>query len=225
MTPFQNPTIYIGGLRIDEPITTITDLLFCAVCFFAFFKTRNLSVDKAVNLYRWFFLLTGLSTLVAALIGHAFLYHFGFEAKIYGWIFGVFGISFAQFAALYHTRRSISETLFKTLFVIGCIEVVVAFVLTFVVWSFIVVEVHTAFGLVLMVTILEAIHYKKTRSRLSINMIYGVGLAVIAVIFHISKLAPSVWFNHIDVSHIFMALSMYMMYKGVSLYQSEKELV
>ena len=46
MTPFQNPTIHIGDLRIDEPITTLTDLLFIGVCFFAFFKTKNISDDK-----------------------------------------------------------------------------------------------------------------------------------------------------------------------------------
>jgi hypothetical protein len=82
MTPFQNPTIYIGDLRIDEPITTLTDLLFIGVCFMAFFKTKHVAHEKAANIYRWFFLLTGASTLVAALIGHAFLYHFGIEAKI-----------------------------------------------------------------------------------------------------------------------------------------------
>ena len=222
MTPFQNPTIYLGNIRVDEPITTLTDLIFCGVCFFAFYKTKNLSSVKSLNLYRWFFLLTGLSTMVAALIGHAFLYHFGFNAKIYGWVFGVFGISFAQFAALYHTQNSISKKPHKILFVICCIEVVAAFILTVVVWSFVVVEIHTAFGLVLIVTILEYIHYKKTNSSLSINMIYGVGLAVLAVICHISKLAMSVWFNHIDLSHIFMALSMYMMYKGVASYQNSK---
>ena len=224
MTPFQNPTIYFGGLRIDEPITTLTDFIFCAVCFFAFFKTKTLSTEKAINLYRWFFLLTGLSTFVAAVIGHAFLYHFGVESKIYGWVFGIFGISFAQFAALYHTRHSISPSLFKTLFIICSTEVLLAFVLTFVCWSFIVVEAHTAFGLVLVVTILEYVHYKKTHSDLSIYMIYGVGLAVIAVICHLAKLALSVWFNHIDLSHIFMALSMFMMYRGVAQFKVSEEI-
>ena len=216
MTPFQNPTIYIGSLRIDEPVTTITDFLFVGVCFFAFFKTKGFSNQKAVNLYRWFFLLTGASTLVAALIGHAFLYHFGVESKIYGWAFGIISISVSQFAALLHTRESINQRLYKILFLVCSIEVIVAFILTFVYWTFIVVEVHTAMSLVLIVTLLETIHYKKTNSKLSINMIYGVSLLVAAVICHIFKLAMSVWFNHIDLSHIFMAISMYFMYKGVA---------
>ncbi len=225
MTPFQNPTIYIGGLRIDEPITTVTDFLFIGVCFYAFFKTKHLSHHKGVNLYRWFFLLTGLSSLVAAIIGHAFLYYFGFEAKIYGWITGIISISFSQFAALHHTRQSISESAFKILRIANFIEIVTVSILLFVVYSFTIVEIHTAYSLVINVTILECIHYKKTKSLLSKNMIIGVGIAVLAVMCHIFKIAFSVWFNHLDLSHIFMALSMYMMYKGVSLYQPEKELI
>lgn len=225
MTPFQNPTIYIGDLRIDEPITTLTDLFFIGVCFFAFFKTKHVSNDKGLTLYRWFFLLTGASTLVAALIGHAFLYYFGTDAKIYGWVTGIFGTSFAQFAALYHVRKTIGESVFKGLLILCFIEVITALVLVFVVWSFVVVEIHTAFGLVIMVTILENIHYKKTKSQLSLFMIYGVSVAVIAVLCHVFKLAASVWFNHADLSHIFMALSMYLMYKGASKYQPTPELV
>lgn len=222
MVPFQNPTIYIGDLRIDEPITTLTDVLFIGVCFFAFFKTKGIAHDKALKLYRLFFLLTGISTIVATFIGHTFLYYFGQDAKIYGWFLGLFGTSFAQFAALYHTRNSISKSSFKALVIICSVEVIAAFISVFVFWSFVVVEIHSAFGLILIVTILENIHYKKTKSKLSLFMIYGVGVAVIAVLCHVFKLAISVWFNHMDLSHVFMAISMYLMYKGASLYQSSK---
>lgn len=224
MIPFQNPTIYLGGLRIDEPITVLTDFLFIGVCFFAFFKTKRFSIYKGVNLYRWFFLLTGASTLVAALIGHAFLYHFGADAKIYGWVTGIISISFAQFAALHHTRQSIKPSTFKALQVLNYIEIIMAYILLFIIYSFTVVEVHTAYSLVINVTILECIHYKKTKSALSLNMIYGVGIAIIAVLCHVFKLAYSVWFNHADLSHIFMALSMYMMYRGVAQYKPHEEL-
>lgn len=222
MTPFQNPTIYLGGLRIDEPITTLTDFLFIGMCFYAFFKTKHLSVFKGINLYRWFFLLTGFSSLVAALIGHAFLYYFGWEAKIYGWVTGIISISFSQFAALHHTRSSISPAAFKAFRIANYIEIITVSILLFVVYSFAIVEIHTAYSLVINVTILECIHYKKTKSLVSKNMIIGVGIAVLAVMCHIFKIAFSVWFNHLDLSHIFMALSMYMMYKAISSYQSEK---
>ena len=215
MNPFQNPTIYLGYLRIDEPVTTFTDFILCAVCFYAFLKTRSFASIRAVNLYRWFFLLTGISTLFAAILGHAFLYYFGMQSKIYGWLFGIVSISFAQFAAMNHTREVIGESVFRKLILLNSLELVITLLSVFMIWSFVVVEVHTAYGLLLNVTILEYINYKKTRSLLSINLIYGVGIAVLAVICHVFTLAASVWFNHLDLSHLFMALSMYMMYKGV----------
>jgi hypothetical protein len=225
MIPYQNPSIEIGHLRIDEPITTLTDFLFIAVCVFAFVKTKHFSAYKGVNLYRWFFLLTGISSFVAAIIGHAFLYYFGFEAKIYGWVTGIISVSFAQFAALHHTRSSISPKTFKILQIVNYLEIAFVTVLLFKVWSFAVVEIHTAYSLVLNVVILESIHYKKTGSLLSKNMLIGVGIAVLAVMCHIFKLAISEWFNHLDLSHIFMAASMYMMYRGVASFKAENETI
>lgn len=215
MVPFQNPSVYIGGLRIDEPITTLTDFLFAAVCLFAYFNTKEHSHLKGPNLYRWFFFGTGISALISALMGHAFLYRFGFGAKIIGWEANAIGASVAQFAAMYHARSSISEITFKRLLLINYLEVIAALVLTAIIFSFVVVEIHTAYGLLGMVTVLESIHYKKTRSVLSRNMLIGVGIAVLAVLVHIFKLAISVWFNHLDLSHIIMCIAMYMMYRGV----------
>lgn len=221
MVPFQNPSVYIGGLRIDEPVTTLTDFLFAAVCLFAYFNTKEHSHLKGPNLYRWFFLGTGISAIISALMGHAFLYRFGFGAKIIGWEANVLGASVAQFAAIYHTRRSISETSFSRLLLTNYVEVILALVLTAVIFSFIVVEIHTAYGLLGMVTVLEIIHYRKTGSVLSRNMLVGVGIAVLAVLVHIFKLAISVWFNHLDLSHIIMCIAMYVMYRGVK-YDTEK---
>ena len=65
---------------------------------------------------------------------------------------------------------------------------------------------------------------KKTKSALSINMIYGVVSLIIALLCHVSKLAPSVWFNHIDVSHIFMTASMYFMYRGAASFRPREEM-
>ncbi len=219
MIPFQNPTIFFGTLRIDEPISVLTDVILCAICFYAFYKTKSLSTYKAINLYRWFFLLTGVSTIVSAVVGHAFLYYFGVDAKIYGWLFGISGITCAQFAAIYNTRLILGNFVFKRLVFINSLGVIAAFIAVFISWSFVVVEIHGAFGLLLNVTILEYINYKKTGSPLSIKVIYGIGLAVVAVLCHIFQFAYSVWFNHIDLSHVFMALSMYVIYRGICLHE------
>lgn len=215
MVPYQNPTIYLGNIRIDEPITVLTDLLVVGICFFGYLKTASSNQSTAVKLYRWFLLVTGISTLVSALIGHAFLYLFDFNAKIFGWITGIACIVFAQFAALQHAKEIIGEKKFKTLFWLNVIEIVIAYILLFVVFSFVIVEIHSAIGLILMVVVLESIVYKKTKSVLSKGFITGVAIAVLAIICHIFKLAISVWFNHMDLSHIIIAISVYTMYKGI----------
>jgi hypothetical protein len=219
MTPFQNPSIYFFNLRIDEPISSLTDIVLSAVCFYAFYKTKSLANSKAINLYRWFFLLTGLSTIFAAILGHAFLYYFGLKIKMVGWIFGIAGISFAIFASLHHTRSFIGEIIFKQLRIVNFIELIIAYVCVFTIWSFVVVEIHSAYGLLLYVTILEYINYKKTKSAMSLYLLYGIGISVLAIFCHIFILAFSVWFNHIDLSHSLMTVSMFIMYKGIKLQQ------
>ena len=223
MTPFQNPTIYIGSLRVDEPITVLTDLIFCVVCFYAFYKTYFITKIKAIKLYSLFFLTTGISTLIAALIGHAFLYRFGVDAKIYGWVLGIFSIAFSQFAALYHTKSILGEKLFKALLIAFFIEVLLGVIFTFYFWTFIVVIIHTTFAFLLVVTTLESIKYKKTKSVLSKYVIIGVGFMITAALCHLLKLGFGIWFNHLDVSHVFMILSVTSMYIGVKNFKKVKQ--
>ncbi len=219
MVPFQNPDIYIGSLKIQEPVTVFTDMLVACVCVFAFIKTKSKEINLGVELYRWFFLTTGISTLVSAIIGHAFLYQWGFSAKIYGWVTGIVSVAVGQYAALYHTKETLGEKSFNALFWINAFEICLALALVFLVFSFVVVEVHSAIGLIFSVTVLEYINYKRTKSVLSKYIILGVSIAVLAVLCHVFKLAISVWFNHMDLSHIIIAISVYTMYKGVALYQ------
>lgn len=213
--PLQNPSIEIFGLRIDEPVTSGTDMIVALIGIWGYFKITKQKNLKHVSIYALFFLGTGVSTMVAGLLGHAFLYRFGYEAKMVGWVMGILGTCFAQFAAVHHSRKTIGEKIFKVLLTICYIEVIVSMTILILKPSFIVVICHTAFGLLLMVTVLEAINYSKTRSKLSLMMIYGVALAVGAIIVHTAKIAISKWFNHLDLSHVFLGLSLYIMIKGV----------
>ena len=54
-----------------------------------------------------------------------------------------------------------------------------------------------------------------TKSRLSLNMVIGVGLTTVAIIFHITKISVSRWYNYMDISHTFMAVAVFIMIKGV----------
>ncbi len=215
MSPYDNPSIDIFGLRVDEPITVFTDLIVAAIGIYAFYKTKSHTTKKYILYYRYFFLLTGISTLIGGLIGHAFAYSLGPNAKYPGWIVAIAGVVFAQFAVLFHTREAIGEWFFSKLFILNILEIVAALVLLIIYKSFAIVEIHTAFGLVLIVSALEGINYSKTKSVLSKNIILGVGFAIVGVSILVFKVALSKWFNHKDISHLFIALSLFLMYKGL----------
>lgn len=221
MIPFQNPSIEIYGLRVDEPITVITDFIVAFIGFMAFAKTNSDSNSSAIQLYRYFFLFTAVSTVVAGIIGHAFAYHIGFQWRMIGWVFGIIGVTFAQYAALFHSKESISANFYKIIKMFFVIELIIITLVLVKYRSFGIVEIQAAIGLVLVVASLELIHYSKTKSELSMKMIFGIGLTILAVFCHVGKLAISKWFNHMDLGHIIMAIALFIMYKGI---QTEKKL-
>ena len=108
--------------------------------------------------------------------------------------------------------------------ILNYIQIASAIVLTYTIFSFLVVEIHAAMSLLFIVCVLEGIHYKKTKSELSKYMLIGVGVTVLAVLVHLFKLALSVWFNHLDLSHIVLCGSMYYFYKGVKLYSTKQSI-
>lgn len=215
MDALKNPTIYLGSLRIDEPVTTLTDLVVAFVGIGAFLRTRSSGYTGGMNLYRWFLLVTGISTGVSALLGHAFSYAVGPGFKLAGWILGMASVILAQFAALVHTRPVLKETTYKTLVAINLLEMVLALVVLLIMRTFLAVEIHSAFGLLIVATSLEAFYFSKIRSAFSRYFITGVGLSIVAVSCHLLKLAISPWFNHLDLSHVFMALALLTMYSGL----------
>lgn len=211
LVPFQNPDIYINTVRVQEPITVATDLLLVITCLVVYIKTKGLSKQPFSKLYRYFFLVTALSTFVSAIIGHAFFYKFEFNVKMWGWILGIASITFVQSASLYHVKSALSVKAFNSLCWFNIIETMIAYGLLFFFFSFIVVEIYSAIGLLLIVVPLEWLYFKKVTSVLSKNMLIGIAVAVLAILCHVLKLAYSVWFNHMDLAHIIMILSVIIM--------------
>ena len=77
------PSIFPLGIRIDEPVATITDLLVSAVCLYAYVNMRRLGLNAWSQIhFRRYFLLVAIATAWGGLIGHGFLYVFGFSWKL-----------------------------------------------------------------------------------------------------------------------------------------------
>jgi hypothetical protein len=221
MNPYQNPSIEIFGLRVDEPVTTGTDIIVSLIAIFGYCRIASSPMSKHVKLYAYFFLGTGICTLIAGLTGHAFLYRFDsvVGGKMIGWAIGIIGTCLAPFAALYHTRKWLGEKVFKVLLILCYMEIVIAEIILFIHPHFLVVVSHSTFGMLFILTTLEWMNYRRTGSKLSLNLLYGILNCVIAVMFNLTKFSFSRWCNYLDLSHIFMGLSLYFMIKGVLIEQ------
>ena len=76
------------------------------------------------------------------------------------------------------------------------------------------------FGLGLIVLPIHFFIFKKTQSRGSLIIVRSVLFATLAAFFYTSGVGISKWFNHLDIAHTVMAISLYFFYRG-TLYMKE----
>jgi uncharacterized membrane protein len=68
------PSIEIWNLQVDEPITTLTDLLLATVSFYAFVRIGRHGERSRIQWYfRYYFLTLGLGAMTGGLLGHSFI--------------------------------------------------------------------------------------------------------------------------------------------------------
>ncbi len=208
-------TIHILGIRIDEPIVTLTDLLVSALCLLFFYKIhRTGKKEKVFTFFKIYFLNMGIATLFGGLIGHAFLYLFSFYWKLPGWIMSMIAIMFVERATIEHTRIWLSDSLVSVFRVVNILEFLTFLTLTITTLNFFFVEFHSGYGLMFVVLSLEGFLFIKTKNVASKNILIGVGFAALAAIFFMFKISPHQWFNHIAISHVFMAVAATFFYQG-----------
>ncbi len=208
-------TIFVGGIRIDEPIVTITDLLVSVLCFIYAYKIhRSGKKEKTFIFFKIYFFTMGIATFLGGVIGHAFLYAFSFYWKLPGWIMSMISIMFVERAAIEHTRILLKDSIVKAFGIINIIEFLTFLTLTIVTLDFFFVEFHSGYGLMFVVLSLESYLFFKTKNPASKYMLIGVGLAAIAALFFMFKISPHQWFNYLCVSHIFMAAAATLFYIG-----------
>jgi len=210
-------TIFISGIRIDEPIVTITDLLVSVLCFLFFYRIHK--TGKKENVFRYFkiyFLVMGIATALGGLIGHAFMYNFSFFWKLPGWITSMISIMFVERAAIEHTRIWLSDSIAKVFRVVNILEFLTFLTLTITSLNFFFVEFHSGYGLMFVVLSLEGFLFLKTRNTASKYILVGVGFAALAALFFMNKISPHQWFNYLSISHVLMAIAATFFYIGTT---------
>lgn len=209
------PAIEIFDVTIMEPMVTFTDFWITAVCIYAFYQLMKLNKAGKVHQYiRWYFLIMAVATFLGGLLGHAFQYAAGLEWKLPGWLISMLSVMAIERASIMHAKPIINPKFAKVLEIANVVELLTFAVITFTTLNFFFIQVHSAYGLGLVVLPLHFLIFWRTRSKGSRIFVLTVLFATLAAFFYTSEIGLHTWFNHLDLAHSVMAISMYFFYQG-----------
>lgn len=209
------PSIYPFGIRIDEPVGTLTDILVALVCFYAYYQLNKRKLAGRSQLYfKYYFLLMGIATLSGGVIGHGFLYALSFGWKLPGWIIGMISVALVERSAIAHARPLIRARMGKFFLVVNLIELLTIMVITMITLDFTWVQIHSGYGLLAIVATFHAFTWYRTRDNGSLIIMGGVAITGVASIVFMNKFSIHTWFNYLDLSHVLLAIAAYVMYLG-----------
>lgn len=209
--------IYVSGIRIHEPITTLTDFFITATCWYIFFALKTYHEKALVfRLFRYFFFMMGLATLLGGIFGHAFSYIAGHELKLPGWICSMIAVMLAERSAIIHSGPLKKRSLSRFFSVVNIVELAVFIIVVCFTFNFLFVEIHAFYGLLIVFGSFELFVYLKTRDQGSKWMLYSVGISALAALVHIFYFSIHKWFNYLDLAHCLMCVSALFLYRGVT---------
>ncbi|MBT4775396.1 MAG: hypothetical protein HON99_06730 [Crocinitomicaceae bacterium] len=211
----QNPTIYFGTLRIDEPITALTDILISVVCFYAFYKLKNKQNKTSVRLYfKQFFILMGVSTFLGAFFGHAFSYALSDLWKTPYWCISMIAVAFAERTAINLAASTIHPKYVRYFKWVNILELLVFMIFACYKLNFLYVLVHSAYGILGVTGAFYLYILLRQQRKGSTFFLKGIGFSLVGAAIFLSQLCIGRWFNYMDISHVLMAISAWYFYKG-----------
>ena len=209
------PSVFFWGIRLDEPVTTATDLFISFVCFYAFSKLGRIARKQPLDQYlRFYFLSMGIATAIGGIIGHGFLHYFSFGWKLPGWVTSMLSIALLERASIEQARKLISRKLGRALAILNIFELGTFMALTFFTLNFFFVEVHTTYGLLVVVGSLNTYIYYKTRDPGSRIFLVAVGFSALGALVFLSEWSIHKWFNYYDLSHVLLTVAAILFYRG-----------
>ncbi|MBR3291998.1 MAG: hypothetical protein IKI66_07440 [Bacteroidales bacterium] len=205
-------------LVIQEPMTAATDILIAAVSFYAYFRLRRKwpSPRPHEQLYLLFFLIMGISTVFGAFLNHAFAYFFppGNYNLLPNWLTNVLSVCCYPLAIagradqvrpLPSRKIWITATLVET-----------AAVLALTIWklSYLYGEIHIAIclyllSLPLLIRIGKDGHWQEARPA-----IFAIALMSFIPVILVTKFHIGSFMIDFDISHVVIAIAMYLYYRA-----------
>lgn len=229
----------LGGVTILEPMTAITDFIVTIVCVIAFLRLRRISRDNGnyLPVYPYFFLTMGLGCFLAGLMTHAFAYAFVPELldkpqmnalpwadkmayhlhDLPNWLFNILSVTLFMYSMVGRACDQIPSISRRNYNIVVAVESVLVTVAMLWLLTYDIATAHIGFALYVIELPLMIMVYRRFRSREAMYLISGTLLMIISVPVMAAKFQFSPWFNHNDISHCLIAITMFLFYKSAEI--------
>ena len=209
------PSVEVFGLVFHTPVTAFTDVIVAIICYVAYSRLQNLEEQGEVHrLFKYYFLSMSLATFLGGVVGHALMHYLPFYMKLPGWITSMLSIALLERAMIIYARRLLDPKVGAFFSRLNIIELLSFMVLSLVTLNFQFVLIHAAYGIAIVVGGFGLFVYRMERSEGSRLMLIGVLACIIGASFFEFQIGLSKWFNHVDISHVFMMIASVLFYKG-----------
>ncbi len=213
--PEPQPSIELLNLELQEPVTALTDVFVAIVNFVAYAKLRALPQRGRVHtLFTYYFLTMGVATFLGGVVGHALMAYIPFYMKVPGWIVSMLSVALLERAVIIYARKWMKPQIGNFFSKLNIAELLIFMALSLVTLNFQYVLIHAAYGMAIVVTGFTGFVYLKEKSTGSKQILYAVLVSAIGAAFFVFQIGIDKWFNHVDISHVFMMFASVLYYKG-----------
>ena len=214
MVPPQ-PSIELFGLVIHTPVTAFTDVIVAIICFVAYLRLKKLPANGEVHwLFTYYFLSMSVATFLGGVVGHALMHYLPFFMKLPAWITSMLSVALLERAVIQHARRLINPKIGVFFSWLNIVELLTFMGLALVTLNFQFVLIHAAYGMAIVVTGFTGFVFLRERSWGSKQVLFAVLVCSIGAFFFVFEIGISKWFNHVDISHVFMMAGSVLYYRG-----------
>lgn len=209
------PSIELFGLVLQEPVTTLTDVIVSIICLVAYIKLNALGKRGEVQgLFKYYFISMSLATFLGGVFGHALMHYVPFYMKLPGWITSMLSIALLERAVIQYSRQWIDPKIGSLFSKLNIIELLLFLILSLATLNFQFVLIHAAYGMGVVVTGFTGFVYFKEKNTGSKQILVAVLVSTIGAFFFVFKIGFGKWFNHADISHVFMMIASVLIYRG-----------
>jgi len=197
------------GLQLLEPMALILNLIMSFQSFLYYQKIRAFFASPFSAYFGKFFLFLSISTFFAAW-SHLFYNYLGLAGKIPGWATSIISISMLEYAMVIYLYSK-GNILLKSIIALLMAS---AFGLLIFELKFLWVAIHTALGLVLFLGMPFSFRIIKGEEKASF-FFWGFISMLMTLPVELIRLNLHPWFQHHEISHVFMICALYCFSKGV----------